>query len=150
MIKHSRLMIKQDKLVCLSDLKKMLFISAKHMHMHFWIRAVCLFLSGSPALRSPNSAWFPPHRKTSFFPYCLRLSAILCGPRLNAAPSPKISPHGSSERDRPHRPQAHSLKNTGKLSCPRSFISNNHTRGSRKQPTQEMLAHARWCNATHL
>lgn len=42
---------------------------------------------------------------------------------------PKISPHGSSEWDRPHRPQAHSPKNTEQLShsSSRSFTSTKQT-----------------------
>lgn len=44
---------------------------------------ICLFSRFLSPLH--NQAWFPPHRKTSLFPHCLRLSAILCGPRLNSA-----------------------------------------------------------------
>lgn len=42
---------------------------------------------------------------------------------------PKIFPHGSSERDRPHRPQAHSPKNTEQLSrsSSRSFTRTKQT-----------------------
>lgn len=39
-----------------------------------------------------NQGWFPPNRKTSLFPLCLRLSAILCGPGLNSACGQKYPP----------------------------------------------------------
>jgi len=39
-----------------------------------------------------NQAWFPPNRKTSLFPPCLRLSAILCGPGLSSARGQKYPP----------------------------------------------------------
>lgn len=109
------------------EIRKILFsLSSSLLHTNTHSnRSICLFSWFLSPLH--NQAWFPPNRKTSLFPPCLRLSAILCGPGLSLWP--KISPHGSSEWDRPHRPQAHSPKNTEQLShsSPHSFISTEQT-----------------------
>lgn len=62
-----------------------------HTHAHTRSHLPFLLLSLSLSLLH-NQAWFPPHRKTSLFPHCLHLSAILCGPLLNSAYGQKY-PH---------------------------------------------------------
>ena len=68
-----------------------LLISAPHKHTHIQTQSSAFSLGFS---LSPlhNQAWFPPNRKTSLFPPCLRLSAILCGPGLNSARGQKYPP----------------------------------------------------------
>lgn len=73
---------------------------------------ICLFSWFLSPLH--NQAWFPPNRKTSLFPPCLCLSAILCGPGLNSACGQKYPPmaplNGTGHTD--HRHTALKIQNS--------------------------------------
>lgn len=101
-----------------------------------------------------NQGWFPPNRKTSLFPLCLRLSAILCGPGLNSACGQKYPPmaplDGTGRTD--HRHTALKIQSKVSHSSSRSFISFEQTRApteateAQSDATLGRLEHQVWKN----
>lgn len=121
-----------------------------HAHSH---AVICLFLllSLSPL---HNQAWFPPHRKTSLFPHCLRLSAILCGPLLNSAHGQKY-PHMAPLNGTGHTDHRHTALKIQRSSATAPLVHSlaltrlgNRQRERKKKPgPRRRLWKRRWCNA---